>query len=168
MIATSYRLTVSIILAFIFLSACSRKQQTNPIPELSTGDSLVAYIEKSPCFGKCPTYSIHIYRSGYTLYNGKSNVARIGMYSTWLSMSNIKDIWTTADKLGYWGLSHEYRDPHLTDFPTIRSSVASPEKDNHVLRFTTDPPAELIKMEDFIDGLFNDETVWIPVNSEQN
>ena len=46
------------------------------------GDSKgqVAAIEKSPCFGKCPVYTMQIFKDGKVLYEGRMNTKKLGTF----------------------------------------------------------------------------------------
>jgi len=147
-----------------FIYACTGSKQTVKSDKDFPGDaadSLVAYIERSRCFGVCPVYSTKIYRSGYVLYEGKDHVQNIGRFYTWLSHQQLVNIGVKAEETGYFELMDEYRNPHLTDFPTIYSEVRFRGKRKKITCYHSDPPDNLVEVQDYIDGLFNAETKWI-------
>ncbi|MFH1321890.1 MAG: DUF6438 domain-containing protein, partial [Bacteroidota bacterium] len=80
-------------------------------------DSLFASIKRTPCYGRCPTYSISIYKSGYVIYEGIRFVDRIGTYSTQISEKEIQKIIAKANETGYFDLNDVYDSP-VTDLPT--------------------------------------------------
>jgi hypothetical protein len=123
-------------------------------------DSLVAYIERTRCFGICPYYSLHIYRSGYVLYEGYDYVPNVGRFFTYLTKEQIQSIGEKALELGYFELNDEYRNPHLTDFPTIYTEVRFRGKKKKITHYDADPPSNLVEMEKYLDSFFGPETNW--------
>lgn len=72
-----------------------------------------------------------------------------------------------AEELGYFNLNDEYRNPHLTDFPTVYSEVRFRGKRKKITHYDADPPAELVAMEKYLDSLFPANTNW-QVHPDQN
>ncbi|MEY3343657.1 MAG: hypothetical protein RL090_1341 [Bacteroidota bacterium] len=149
--------------------ACKSSQQT-PVKPIykedalypgAESDSLVAYLERTRCFGICPVYSISIYRSGCVVYEGNEHVKPLGNYFTFLSRNDLVSIGEKADQLGFFNLSDEYRNPYLTDFPTVHVEVRYNGKRKRVLHYDAEPPRNLVEMEDYIDKLFNEQTRWV-------
>lgn len=148
----------------VFIYSCSVSKESSvkasDFPGESS-DSLVAYIERTRCFGVCPTYSIRIYRSGYVIYEGYDHVTNIGRYYKWITAEQLTSIGLKAEELGYFNLNDEYRNPHLTDFPTIFTEVRFRGKKKKITHYDADPPASLVEMEKYIDGVFPPGTTWI-------
>lgn len=150
-----------IILGLFAVSCKNTKNITNTTDfPGDDADSLVAYLERTPCFGRCPYYSISIYRSGYVVYEGKKDVEKMGRFFTWLSKETLKEMGETALKAGYFDLNDEYRNPHLTDFPTIYVEVRYQGKKKKITHYDASPPKALTDMEDYIDHLFSESTKW--------
>ena len=124
-------------------------------------DSLVAYLERTRCFGACPHYSIRIYRSGYVQYEGYEYVPDVGRFYTWLTKAQLTALGEKAVSVGYFELENEYNNPHLTDFPTIYSEVRFRGNRKKVKHYTASPPRQLVQMEQYIDNLFPKGTNWI-------
>ncbi len=147
----------------LFTYACTGSKKTadsaSDFPGES-GDSLVASISRTRCFGICPYYSIWIYRSGYVLYEGYDHVPNVGRYFTWLSPEALKNIGLKAEEIGYFELNDEYRNPYLTDFPTIYTEVRFCGKRKKITHYDAEPPANLVEMEKYLDSLFTEDTKW--------
>ncbi len=153
---------VSTITVF-FLYACTGSKKTSDIASDfpgEQGDSLVASISRTRCFGVCPYYSTWIYRSGYVIYEGYDHVPNVGRYYTWLTPEQLKSIGLKAEETGYFELNDEYRNPHLTDFPTIYSEVRFRGKRKKITHYTAEPPLNLVEMEKYLDALFTPDTKW--------
>lgn len=125
-------------------------------------DSLVAYLERTRCFGICPVYSISIYRSGCVVFEGNEHVKPLGNHFTFLNRSDLISVGQRAEELGFFSLNDEYRNPYLTDFPTVYVEVRYKGKKKRVWHYDAEPPRNLVEMEDFIDNLFNEQTRWVP------
>jgi len=125
-------------------------------------DSLVAFLERTRCFGACPVYSISIYRSGCVVYEGNEHVKPLGNHFTFIDRSTLEGIGTRAEELRFFELNNEYRNPYLTDFPSVYVEVRFKGKVKRVHHYDAEPPRNLVEMEEYIDKLFGDDTKWIP------
>lgn len=130
-------------------------------------DSLVAYIERTRCFGICPVYAIHVYRSGYVLYEGTDHTKPIGKYFTTVDRNMLKGIGERANQLGFFELNDTYKNPYLTDFPTVYIEVRYRGKTKRITHYDAEPPRNLLEMEDYLDGLFKDRSGWT-LHPDQN
>lgn len=154
----------AILFFSFFIYACSGSKNaagtSNDFPG-ETADSLIGYIERTRCFGVCPYYSIKIYRSGYVLYEGYDNVLNVGRYYLWLTRDQLINMGLKAETIGYFDLNDEYRNPHLTDFPTIYSEVRFRGKKKKITHYDAEPPHNLVEMEKYLDAIFPTETKWL-------
>lgn len=80
-------------------------------------DSLFFKIERTSCFGRCPTYSIEVFNSGYVSYNGRRNVEKIGFYESKLDKTQLNFILKMANDINYFKLDDRY-DGNMTDVPS--------------------------------------------------
>lgn len=91
-------------------------------PAAATSDSLVFKLQRTVCFGACPTYELLIYKSGYATYHGKQNVDRIGHYTTRVPQETIDKLIKEADAKGFFEMKPEYDRP-VTDLPSTIISI---------------------------------------------
>jgi len=161
---------------FILVNACASRQQQAVTKAAfkedvefpgAEADSLVAYIERTRCFGICPVYSISVYRSGFVLYEGIDHTKPIGKYFTWMNRSALVGIGEKAQALGFFELNNEYKNPYLTDFPTVYVEVRYQGKIKRITHYDAEPPRNLVEMEDYLDGLFKDRSGWV-LHPDQN
>jgi len=152
----SFKKVVFAVAIIIAATSCSRKKAVEDTSAALTADSLVAYIERTPCFGRCPYYSIRLYQSGYAVYEGYNDVPNIGRYFTRVSKTDIKSITDKALSLHFFELNDSYKNPHLTDFPTVYVEVNYEGQHKKIVHYDADPPKALVEMEDFIDAVFKD------------
>lgn len=92
------------------------KEQYNRVIK-GVADSLFFKIERTSCFGRCPTYEISVFESGYVIYHGKRNVDKIGFYESRLSNEQLKLILERAKAIDYFQLNDRY-DGNMTDVPS--------------------------------------------------
>jgi hypothetical protein len=162
---------VFVIIIFSIISSCAVKNKSdkpdNDFPG-THADSLVAYIERTRCFGICPNYSVRFYRSGYVLYEGYYNVDKIGRFYAYLPKQDIIDIGMKAEELNYFDLNNEYRNPYLADFPTVYLEVRFRGKLKKITHCDAEPPRELIEMEKYIDSKADNPEISWQVHPDQN
>jgi len=95
------------------------------------------------------------------LYEGYDHVPNVGRHYTWLTHQQLVNIGLKAEELGYFDMMDEYRNPHLTDFPTIKTEVRFRGKRKKITCYHSDPPDNLVAMQDYLDGLFAVDVKWI-------
>ena len=114
-------------------------------------DSLFAFMERTPCYGRCPIYKLWIYKSGYTLYEGINFVEREGVWTTRISEEDMQQIANKANEIGYYKMDDEYDSP-ITDIPATITSLNTEGRKKTVRDRHNAPPA-LREFENFIDGV---------------
>jgi hypothetical protein len=155
---------IPVFFILLFICSCTGSKQTqaqnNDFPG-DPADSLVASIYRTPCFGVCPYYRQTFYRSGYVLYEGFANVTKKGRYYTYISKEKLKSIGEKAEELGYFTLNDLYKNPHLTDFPTVYSEVRFRGKAKKITLYDADPPKNLIEMNNYLDKVVSEDAEWV-------
>lgn len=117
-------------------------------------DSLLFRIERTSCFGRCPTYSITVYVSGYVEYHGKRNVEKIGFYSARVSLEQKELIIQKCKEINFFKLNDRY-DANMTDVPS--TILAFQYEDNRkVVVDRADAPPGLHIFEKEMDALLFD------------
>ena len=117
-------------------------------------DSLFASIERTPCYGTCPTYSINIYKSGYVVYKGIRFVDRMGTYSTRISERKIQAIINKANEIGYFELDDVYDSP-VTDLPSTITYLSVNGQEKRI-KDRVRGPEKLREYEKYFDSIFED------------
>jgi len=95
------------------------------------------------------------------MYEGYDHVKKIGRFYTYISNEQLKSIGTKAEETGYFELNNEYRNPHLTDFPTIYSEVRFRGKQKKITHYDADPPRNLVEMENYLDKVVAEDADWV-------
>lgn len=100
----------------------SPAEEAKPLASASTDqlpDSLFFGLSKTPCFGRCPTYELRLYKSGYATYRGENNVDRIGDFETNYQQALADSIQSYAQRIGFMFFLDNYDNQLVTDLPAI-------------------------------------------------
>lgn len=124
-------------------------------PDVHNWNSLRMSLERTGCFGPCPSYSIEVHGDGTVLYNGDAFVAVMGQHRGEISQQallNMLDAFRAAD---YFSLHGKYRSA-VTDNPTYTTSIQFDGHSKKVIDYVgrdVGMPAAVTKLEDTIDEL---------------
>jgi hypothetical protein len=137
-------------------------------PPIDYDTVLIASLQRTPCYGKCPHYEIRLFASGYAQFFGFSHVDRIGKFEYRYDSLFVKNILEKAELAAYFSFEDFYPDTgaQISDFPMCISSVTR-NRQRKIIYNRNDAPIDLIKFENFLDGLFF-ETDWKPIGSDKN
>ncbi len=116
-------------------------------------DSLLTAIERYPCFGACPEYKLTIYKSGYTTYEGRRNVEKLGGYSSQLSAAQLNDVYSKIRAYNLENRDSSYVNIYLADYPGWKLWVADKNPRKEIMIMHEAPPEELTKYGEFLDGI---------------
>ena len=114
-------------------------------------DSLIAFIKRTPCYGRCPIYSASFYQSGYVVYRGERFIENQGIFTGNISQEKLISITKMARNVNYMGFEKEY-DSAVTDFPTTYTSVKLDGVKKEVMN-RVGGPDELKRFESYIDTI---------------
>jgi Domain of unknown function (DUF6438) len=98
----------------------------------ATADSLFLSLERTPCFGTCKAYRIEVYRSGYATYNGRSNMEKLGMYTTHVGADMMEALAAQAEAVTFFTMQDKY-DAEVTDLPSTFLRIVANGKDKKVM-----------------------------------
>ena len=146
----------------IFLSSvlysCSNQlklSNTEEADKLMSESKQVVYLERTPCYGKCPTYKVEIYANGIVNYEGIRFVDMVGTYVGLLDESDIEGITDKALELGYFEFEDTY--PVNTqppqDLPQTISMINAAGKTQRVVNKNYEAPEKLIELENYVDAV---------------
>jgi uncharacterized protein DUF6438 len=118
-------------------------------------ENVVITLERTPCFGSCPDYSLTVYGNGTVIYDGRNFVAVTGRQSSTISQDNVHELVTMFYAMGYFSIKDEYSAP-VTDLPTTTTSIAIDGRYKHVVNYYG-APEKLIDLENKIDEIARTE-----------
>lgn len=121
-------------------------------------------LQRSPCFGFCPTFKIEVFANGTAQYNGYAHVARVGNYTAKVDDAFMKRISDKAMSIKFLSLLDHYPtgDMAISDVPTVTTYVRI-GNDGKRITNNYDPPKALTEFEQWLEAQF--ETLnWQKVN----
>lgn len=125
--------------------------ENNEIQSLPIKESVLLSLERTPCFGTCPTYKYTIFTTGKVIYHGEANVKHIGSFSTKLSQEQIEEIKTQIKISNIFSMQDKY-DAKITDIPSTLLVINLDGKKKKIYDRHGAPDA-LRDFEKFIDKL---------------
>src|SRR4051794_460293 len=70
--------------------------------------TILASLERTPCFGTCPAYRVAIYSDGQAIYEGKQHAARLGQYGVKLSKKQLKELTALFERYQIFNFKDTY------------------------------------------------------------
>ena len=117
--------------AFSLVAACAR-----PSPPASStdaaqapADSVHVMLERGPCFGACPVYTVTLEGSGAVLFEGRRFVADSGISTATVPRPRVDSLIAELVAGGYFDFADRYRagEPgckqYATDLPSVITEV---------------------------------------------
>ena len=95
----------------VIKSALSRGGDQAPDPSsLSDADlkTVTIQLERTACYGTCPSYSVTIHGDGRVEYNGKGHVKGIGTREGQIEADKIRALASVFAKMKFWELAEDY------------------------------------------------------------
>ena len=124
---------LSIIGLGLGLAGCAPRTAAAPADQ-QAGDSTAAArtaisLERTPCFGGCPVYSISVSPSGQVTYQGSAHVRELGTATGQIPKQRVDALLVELERAGYFGFASRYAlsEPscgrYVTDLPAAISSA---------------------------------------------
>lgn len=100
----------------------------------------VTYLKmgRTPCFGRCPTYEIELFKNGNIIYRGKKNVERLGVWEANINCKKMIAFLKSLDKYKLASLKNNYK-PLSTDLPHIIYDFQINKNTKHVTNAEAGP-----------------------------
>ena len=93
-------LTIMVLVGTTACSSTKPEKSSAAYGGSSPADSLFFTLTKTPCFGKCPAYTVKVYRSGFSTYNGKSHVEKTGEHTAHVGTDTMALLLAKAEAIG--------------------------------------------------------------------
>src|SRR4051812_46020987 len=107
-------------------------------------------LERTPCFGSCPSYKVTVRRDGTILYEGKRFVPMMGTYKGQAyGFDRLAEFILAQD---YFNLKDDYS-AHVTDLPSAITSVVQNGNRKTIRDYGGAGPIGLWGVEMSIDGM---------------
>jgi hypothetical protein len=155
-------LTASVLMAY---PRSSNNRLTQDIPK-----GTLITLERTVCYGTCPSYKITIEANGAVTFEGRQFVKTVGSVKSTISQQRLRELLAAFDKIGYFDLRDRYNEPEdgckqwATDNPSAITSIRINGKSKSVSHYYgcrgLNVLAELKKLEQAIDDAV-DSAQWV-------
>ena len=108
-----------IITLLIFTSLTATTPAVQKKEQIPVKESIFITMERTPCFGKCPSYKITIFNTGNVIYEGLQFAFKKGKFTKKLTKSQLNEIDSQVKKLHIFELKDVY-DSMITDIPSCK------------------------------------------------
>ncbi|HMN06335.1 MAG TPA: DUF6438 domain-containing protein [Flavobacteriales bacterium] len=95
-------------------------------------DSVYFYMERTPCYGTCPSYRLTIRRDGSALYEGGRFAPREGRYAAHVDAAMMEALAQAVEKSGFYAMDDVYDMP-ITDLPSTIIRMHADARDKKVV-----------------------------------
>lgn len=147
-----------ILLLVVFLAAC--RSRATEAPE---ADVAQITLERRPCFGFCPVYTLTIHGDGRVEYNGTDNVEVTGPQTATIDPATVQSLGDAIARAGYLDFEDAYTNQDVTDLPSAITSITFADgTTKRIEHYHGDQsaPEVLTQLEDRIDETAN-SAQWV-------
>ena len=126
-------------------------------PASAQEHKVVFTLERTPCFGACPTYKVSIYADGSVVYEGERFVDVTGTQTSSIEAGTVQVMLSVFEEAGYFDWNDAYTKQGVTDVPTVISSVTRDGQTKQIVRYEGDDTAPMLLpyLENWIDTAAN-------------
>jgi hypothetical protein len=140
------------------LAACGRPPARAPAAEPTPTDGHIS-LERRPCFGTCPVYTVTLERSGAVIFEGRRFVADSGTFTGSIPAARADSLFRELDAAGWFAFADRYGPSEpgcelfTTDLPSVVTEVRMDGRTKRVEHDYGCPnePKELEALEQRID-----------------
>lgn len=156
---------IGFLLLVVLLAGCitiTKKDGANKTPPPAVHEDLVIKLERTPCFGNCPVYSLMIKGNGTVIYSGVQFVKITGIQESTISIDAVDQLLMEFEKADYFSFNDSYTKFGKSDMPSANTSISlggQTKSVNHYLGDLT-APKSLTELENKIDEIVNSDQ-WI-------
>lgn len=101
-----------------------------PLPEVPLEQVHIG-LERTGCFGSCPSYKVDVYGNGRVVYNGGGYVDAVGEHVYRIPPESVAHLVDSMRSKDIWSLRKEYRAP-ISDNPTFLLTLRLGEQAHHL------------------------------------
>ena len=117
-------------------------------------DSVVARIQRTACFGRCPIYVMTVFEGGSVMFEGKKWVEKEGVFRASVSKESIEKLYAKANEVGFFKMNNIYDNQYVTDLPsTITTLKIKGEFKTVIARY--EAPDLLHEFNNYFDAQFS-------------
>jgi hypothetical protein len=143
----------------LLAAACGRPPSPPPADPTPARGSIT--LERGPCFGSCPVYTVTLDRSGTVTFEGRRFVADTGMSTGSIPAPRADSLFRELEAAGWFAFDDRYRmgEPNCHRFATdLPSVITEVRMDGRIKRVEhdhgcADAPERLSALEQRIDDV---------------
>lgn len=121
-------------------------------------EDIMISLERTPCFGFCPDYTVTVFGNGTVVYEGRNFVAVEGMQRGQISQEDVRELVDEFYDARFFNMRDRY-EQSVTDLPSQTTSITIDGKTKSVYRYGFEPE-RLAMLEDKIDEIAQTEK-WV-------
>ena len=107
-------------------------------PPSTTQGPITITLQRTPCFGFCPSYKVSLREDGTVTYEGEQHVKVAGTQTWKIDPAAVRALAKEMIDAGYFELQDEYR-AMVTDHPTVYTSLAAGGRTKKVMNYVAGP-----------------------------
>jgi hypothetical protein len=115
-------------------------------------------LERTPCFGFCPDYTVAVFGNGTVVYEGRNFVAVEGVQKGQITQDDVRDLVDEFYSTGFFNMRDRY-EQSVTDLPSQTTTITIDGNTKSVYRYGSEPE-RLAMLEDRIDEIAQTEK-WV-------
>ncbi|MES1200743.1 MAG: DUF6438 domain-containing protein [Pseudomonadota bacterium] len=143
--------------ALLALAGC-----VTPTPSQPASDIRIT-LERTPCFGFCPDYTVTISGDGAVSYNGRRFVRVTGAQTATASREDVAHLVDMIHRADFFNLRDRY-EAHVTDLPSAHITVVENGRTKTVVDYAGESagmPHAVTEIEQEIDRVAGTQR-WVP------
>ena len=123
-------------------------------------------IQLTPCFGKCPNYTLTVYSNGFVAYDGGIFAERKGKFHKTISKKEVKALVQQFREAKFFEFKDEYTS-QVQDLPTTYITFTDKGKTKKITDLWDGPPT-LRKLEVLLNNIADSKEGWEKDAGENN
>jgi len=132
-----------------------------PLPEVPLANVHLA-LERSECFGACPSYRVDLYGDGRVVYQGKSNVDVEGTHAYRVPPASVEQLVASLRNKDIWSLRADYS-ASITDNPSVNLTIELGEQTHRLHDYVGEKagmPSSVTEFENEVDNVARSD-IWV-------
>jgi hypothetical protein len=143
----------------LLLTPCHGSKKATKTAPVNDNSKVEIIYQRTPCFGKCPTYTLTI--KGVTktaTFKGDQNTEKIGTFTKSITDEELTQLVNAFEKVHFNSLADAYLG-EITDFPTTITTYSNKGKTKKV-QDRSNGPSELHELEKVLSDFADSTEGW--------
>lgn len=158
-------------LTFLLLAGCTHSA---PAPDASvpattaapvSASTVMASLERTPCFGRCPVYKVEVFSDGRLRWEGFRDVGTKGVAEAQLNEAQLGQVREAFAAAKYLDLAGNFACRETTDMPSAKTFYSDGKRSKSIDHYygceSTPGVATLKTLEDGLDEILQTDSRWI-------